>query len=54
MRTPTNFRLSSDALRLLAAMSQAEGISRTAMLEIAIREAAKKRTITLTQESKER
>ncbi len=42
MRKPSNFRLSPEALRLLTVMSQAEGISRTAMLEIAIREAAKK------------
>jgi hypothetical protein len=54
MRTPSHFRLSTEALALLEKMSQASGISRTAMLEIAIREAAKKRNITLTQESKER
>jgi hypothetical protein len=42
-----------DPDRLLTAMSQAEGISRTAMLEIAIREAAKKRRITLQTEGKE-
>jgi hypothetical protein len=53
MRKPSNFRLSSEALRLLTVMSQAEGISRTAMLEIAIREAAKKRRITLQTEGKE-
>jgi hypothetical protein len=54
MRTPSNFRLSPEALRLLAVMSQAEGISRTAMLEIAIREAAKKRNVPLQTESKEK
>ena len=54
MRTPSNFRLSSEALRLLAVMSQAEGISRTAMLEIDIREAAKKRNVPLQTESKEK
>ena len=54
MRTPSNFRLSSEALALLLKMSQAEGISRTAMLEIAIREAAKKRNVTLQTESKEK
>jgi len=53
MRKPSNFRLSPEALRLLTVMSQAEGISRTAMLEIAIREAAKKRSILLQTESKE-
>jgi hypothetical protein len=35
-------------------MSQAEGISRTAMLEIAIREAAKKRNIAIQTASKEK
>jgi putative transposase len=35
-------------------MSQEAGISRTAMVEIAIREAAKKRNITLKTESKEK
>jgi hypothetical protein len=54
MRTPSHFRLSTEALALLEKMSRASGISRTAMLELAIREAAKKRNITLTQESKER
>ena len=54
MRTPSHFRLSAQALALLLKMSQAEGISRTAVLEIAIREAAKKRQITLSQENKEK
>ena len=54
MRTPSHFRLSAEALALLLKMSQAEGISRTAVLEIAIREAAKKRQITLSQENKEK
>jgi hypothetical protein len=54
MRTPSNFRLSPEALTLLLKMSQEAGISRTAMLEIAIREAAKKRQITLKPENKEK
>jgi hypothetical protein len=55
MRTPSHFRLSTEALALLEKMSQASGISRTAMLELAIREAAKSRQITLSQqESKEK
>lgn len=41
----TSLRLSEEALHLLAAMADAESISRTAMLEIAIREAARKRGI---------
>ena len=39
----TSLRLSETALSLLAAMAEADGISHTAMLEIAIREAARKR-----------
>ncbi len=41
----TSLRLSEEALSLLAAMADADSISRTAMLEIAIREAARKRGI---------
>ena len=41
----TSLRLSEEALRLLAAMADTDSISRTAMLEIAIREAARKRGI---------
>jgi hypothetical protein len=41
----TSLRLSEEALHLLAAMADADSISRTAMLEIAIREAARKRGI---------
>jgi hypothetical protein len=39
----TSLRLSEEALHLLAAMADMDSISRTAMLEIAIREAARKR-----------
>jgi len=42
MKKATAFRLTEDALALLDAMAQARGISRTAMLEILIREAAKR------------
>jgi hypothetical protein len=52
MRISSHFRLSTEALALLEKMGRASGISRTAMLEIAIREAAKSRQITLTQEEK--
>jgi len=40
MKKHTAFRLTDDALRLLDAMATARGISRTAMLEIIIREGA--------------
>jgi hypothetical protein len=43
MKRATSLRLTEEALRLLAAMAEADGISHTAMLEIAIREAARKR-----------
>src|SRR5262249_10274244 len=45
MKRSTQFRLTDQARALLDAMSKADGISHTAMLEIAIREAAKKRGI---------
>jgi hypothetical protein len=45
MKRATSLRLTEEALRLLAAMAAADGISHTAMLEIAIREAARKRGI---------
>ena len=45
MRKAATFRLTEHAQKLLAAMSEADGISHTAMLEIAIREAAKKRGV---------
>jgi hypothetical protein len=54
MRVSSHFRLSPEALALLEKMSQETGISRTAMLEIAIREAARRRQITLPQENKEK
>jgi len=42
MKKTTNFRLTEEAIALLDALATARGISRTAMLEIIIREAAKK------------
>lgn len=45
MRKAATFRLTDQAQRLLSAMAEADGISHTAMLEIAIREAARKRGI---------
>jgi hypothetical protein len=45
MKQQTGFRLSEEALRLLDVMAAANGISRTAVLEILIREGAKKRGV---------
>jgi hypothetical protein len=45
MKPSTAFRLTPTARALLDAMSKASGISHTAMLEILIREGAKKRGI---------
>ena len=43
MKQPVHFRLSQEAVALLQRMADAYGITRTATLEIAIREAARKR-----------
>jgi hypothetical protein len=45
MKRSTSLRLSEQAVQLLATMAAADSISRTAMLEIAIREAARKRGV---------
>ena len=45
MKQSTGFRLTTEARALLDAMSKANGISHTAMLELLIREGAKKRGI---------
>jgi hypothetical protein len=45
MKRKTSMQLTEEAMRLLAAMAQTDGISMTAMMEIAIREAARKRGI---------
>ena len=45
MKQSTGFRLTPEARALLDAMSKASGISHTAMLEILIREGAKKRGV---------
>jgi hypothetical protein len=45
MKQSTGFRLTPEARALLDAMSKATGISHTAMLEILIREGAKKRGV---------
>lgn len=41
-KAPTSFRLSADALDLLDQLSEKCGISKTAVIEILIRERAKK------------
>ena len=45
MKQPVHFRLSQEAVALLQRMADMDGITRTAMLEIAIREVARKRGI---------
>jgi predicted DNA-binding protein len=42
---PTSFRLSEEALRLLALLSDNLGVSQGAVVELTIREAAKKKGI---------
>lgn len=41
-----NTRLTHEAIRLLAAIAEAKGLTKTAVLEIAIRDTAKKEGIT--------
>jgi uncharacterized protein (DUF1778 family) len=43
--TPTTFRLTPEARRLLKALAQAQGLSMTGLLEVLIREAAKREGI---------
>jgi predicted transcriptional regulator len=45
MKQRSSFRLSPEAMHLLAALAQANGISMTAVLELAIREKAKRQGI---------
>jgi Ribbon-helix-helix protein, copG family len=42
MKKNATFRLSEEAMRLLATLAQRRGISRTAVLEMLIREAARR------------
>jgi len=46
-KTPTSFRLSDDARDLLQQLSEKTGISQVAVLEILIREKAKKDGLTV-------
>ena len=45
MKQRSSFRLSLEAMQLLAALARANGISMTAVLELAIREMAKRQRI---------
>ncbi|WP_156782746.1 ribbon-helix-helix protein, CopG family [Acidihalobacter yilgarnensis] len=45
MKTHVSYRLSEEALRLLKRLAAAKGISMASVLEIAIREAAKKESL---------
>jgi predicted transcriptional regulator len=42
MKTSTSYRLSHEALRLLRLLAQAKGLSMASVLEVAIRELAKR------------
>jgi predicted transcriptional regulator len=45
MKQPTSFRLSNEALRLLKVLADAKGVSQAAIIELAVRELAKKEGI---------
>jgi hypothetical protein len=45
MKLRTGFRLSHDAMALLEALAEANGISKTAVVELAIRDTAKNQGI---------
>jgi predicted transcriptional regulator len=45
MKHPTSFRLSNEALRLLKVLADAKGVSQAAIIELAVRELAKKEGI---------
>ncbi|MEO1767665.1 ribbon-helix-helix protein, CopG family [Thiobacter aerophilum] len=42
MKQPTSFRLSEDALKLLKLLADTKGVSQASIIEMAIREMAKK------------
>ena len=44
-RKPVSYRLSTEALRLLCLLSTALGLSRTSVIEMAVRELAKRKGI---------
>ena len=51
MRPTTSFRLTPEARAMLDAMSKENGISHTAMMELLIREGAKKRGVRIRADS---
>jgi hypothetical protein len=46
-RKPTSFRLSTVALRLISLLGESLGLSQTAVIEMAVRELAKRNKIAL-------
>jgi predicted DNA-binding protein len=42
MKQPTSFRLSEEALRLLKLLADAKGVSQASIIEMAVREMARK------------
>ncbi len=46
MKKPTCYRLTPEAIRLLQALAESLGLTKTSTLEVAIREAAKRENIT--------
>jgi len=45
-RNPTSYRLSTTALRLICRLAETLGLSQTAVVEMAVRELAKRNNIT--------
>jgi predicted DNA binding CopG/RHH family protein len=45
MRTSTNFRLTEEAVRLLHALAEAKGLSYTSLIEMMLRDTAKREGI---------
>jgi hypothetical protein len=46
-RKPTSFRLSTTAMRLIVLLAESLGLSQTAVIEMAVRELAKRNKIAL-------
>jgi len=45
MKNATSFRLSDEAVRLIKLLAESKGVSQAAVLEVAIRELAKKEKV---------
>lgn len=52
MKEPLSLRLSTEAMALLVLLQKREGLSRTGIIEMLIREGARTREIHLTEEPK--